>query len=77
MQGGERRVRFDGELIQREMIAGLGECQLKFFRPILGRLLRSGIDQIERVTLERLTRDGNGRESACTPSETRLTPALR
>jgi hypothetical protein len=45
------------------MIAGLGEGQLKFFRPILRRLLGSGIDQIERVTLERLTRDGNGRES--------------
>ena len=93
---GKRRVRLDGELIEREVLARLPRSRpLELRAPGLRRLVRPRIDQIERGALERRARDldrrraprgryaaGRARRaprssSACTPSDTRLTPAAR
>ena len=59
---GKRRVWLDGQLIERQVLAGLGQSELEFARP-LGRLLpRPGVDQVERVARKHRARDGDGIE---------------
>ena len=94
VQAEERRLRFDGELIEREMFCGLGDGALELGAPGLKRLPRPRVDEIEGIALENRARDRDRIErflravqaaeflqrassSACTPSETRLTPAAR
>src|SRR5208282_2224944 len=62
MQRRERRVRLDGELIERQMLPGFAKRMRKLARPVPRRLLRPRIDQIERVAVENATRDGDGVE---------------
>ena len=48
----ERRVRLDGELIERQMLGGFADGALELGRPLLRRLPRPRVDQIERIALE-------------------------
>ena len=52
VQTEKRRVRLDGQLIEREMLGRLGNGALELGRPGVGRLARPRIDQIERIALE-------------------------
>ena len=56
----EHRVGFDGELIERDMVAHAGERRLQFRFPRLHALVRPGIDQIERIAIEDLRGDIDG-----------------
>ena len=55
MQLGERRLRLDGELVERQMPAGQVERLAKLAAPVLGRLARPGVDQVEAEPLECFT----------------------
>ena len=59
VQAEERRARFNGELIEREMFGRFGDGAFEFGLPAFKRLARPRIDQIEGVTIEDRTRDGN------------------
>ena len=59
MERGKRRVLLDGQLIEREVVAGFGQRAGEFARPILRVLARPGIDQIERVAIENAARDAD------------------
>ena len=95
VQAEERRVRLDGQLIEREMLGRFRDGALEFGGPGGERLARPRIDEIERIALEDSSAPRRPRRalpapcaggralsarassSACTPSETRLTPAAR
>ena len=62
MQAEERRAFLDGQLIQRQMFGGFRDGELELAGPHLRRLVRSCINQIERVAIERAARDGDGIE---------------
>src|SRR5271168_465750 len=62
MKRRERRVGLDGELVEREVLGRLGNGAFEFGAPHLRRLARPRIDEIERITLERGARDGDGIE---------------
>ena len=57
VQAEERRALFDGELIERQMLGGFRDRELQFFGPHRGRLVGAGIDQVERIAIERGARD--------------------
>ena len=59
MERGKRRVLLDGQLIEREMVAGFGQGAGELGRPILRVLARPGIDQVERVAIENAARDAD------------------
>ena len=58
VQAEERRVRFDGQLIEREMLGGFSDRTLEFRRPAVERLPRPRVDQIERVAVKYRASDG-------------------
>ena len=62
VQAEEWSVRFDGQLIKRKMLRGLCYRAPEFCRPCFKRLLRPGVNQIERVAVEDRTGDCNGIE---------------
>ncbi len=53
----ERRLRLDGELIERQMLAGDGECIAQLVLPRGERLPGPRVDEIEREAIERRARD--------------------
>ncbi len=55
MQLGERRLRLDGQLVQRQVPAGQSKRLAKLAAPGLGGLAGAGIDQIEAEALECFT----------------------
>ena len=57
MQAEERRAFLDRELIERQMFGGFRNRQLQFVGPHLRRLVGAGVDQVERVAVERGARD--------------------
>ena len=57
VQAEERRAFLDGELIERQMLGGFRDRELQFVRPHRGRLVGAGIDQVERIAIERVARD--------------------
>ncbi len=57
VQAEERRALFDGELIERQMLGGFRDRQLQFIRPHLRGLVGTGVNQIERITVEGAARD--------------------
>ena len=57
VQAEERRALFDGELIERQMLGGFRDRELQFIRPHLRGLVGAGVNQIERITVERGARD--------------------
>src|SRR4029079_12398765 len=59
VQAEERRVRFDGQLIEREMFGGFGDRALEFRLPAVKRLPGPRVDQIERVAVKYRASDGN------------------
>src|SRR5580704_3680469 len=59
VERGERRVLLDGQLIEREMVAGFGQGASELGRPIFRVLARSGINQVERVAIENAARDAD------------------
>ena len=95
MQRRERRVRLDGQLIERQMLGRFGERPLKLDSPSLAasaaaahrsdrtssarrRRARSATaSSASRAVCRRPSSASARSSSACTPSETRLTPAER
>ena len=59
VQAEERRLRFDGELVERQMLGGFRHRELQLVFPHLRGLVRPRIDQIEGIAVERRARDGN------------------
>ena len=57
MQAEERRAFLDRELVERQMFGGFRNRELQFVGPHLRRLVGTGVDQVERVTIERAARD--------------------
>src|SRR5262249_6545764 len=57
MQGGERRLRLDGELVEREVTACEGEGPAKLAPPILDGLARARVDEVEGHAVEMRVRD--------------------
>ena len=57
MQAEERRAFLDGQLIERQMLGGFRDRELQLVRPHRGRLLGAGVDQVERIAVERAARD--------------------
>ena len=57
MQAEERRAFLDRELVERQMFGGFRNRELQFIGPHLRRLVGTGVDQVERVTVERAARD--------------------
>ena len=57
MQAEERRAFLDGQLIERQMLGGIRDRALQFVGPHLGRLIGTGIDQVERIALEDFSGD--------------------
>src|SRR4029077_6295111 len=55
----ERRLRLDCELEERNMLPCFQQCSAQFARPLLRRLLRPGINQIERIAVEHRARDAD------------------
>ncbi len=58
MLGEELRAALDGELVERQVLAGEAERPLELGRPGLGRLAGPAIDQVERMAGEGLLRYG-------------------
>ncbi len=44
------------------MFGGFADRELQFVGPHGRRLIGAGIDQVERITIERIARDGDGIE---------------
>src|SRR4029077_10541820 len=59
VQAKEWRVRFGGQLIEREVFGGFGDRALEFRRPAVECLPGPRIDQIERVAAKYRASDGN------------------
>src|SRR5215472_19279876 len=59
MQPEERRPLLDRQLIKREMRGRFRYRKLEFVAPHRGRLIGTGVDQVEGVTVERLACDGD------------------
>ena len=57
VQAEERRAFLDRELIERQMFGGFRNRELQFVGPHLRRLVGAGVDQVERVAVERGARD--------------------
>jgi hypothetical protein len=57
MQAEKRRAFLDRELVEREMLGGFRNRELQFVRPHLRRLVGTGVDQVERVAVERAACD--------------------
>jgi hypothetical protein len=57
MQRREGRVGLDGELIERKVLAGLGECLGELAAPGRNGLARTGIDEVERKARKIFARD--------------------
>ena len=57
MQAEERRAFLDRELVERQMFGGFRNRELQFIGPHLRRLVGAGVDQVERITVERAARD--------------------
>src|SRR5712671_4916863 len=85
MQAEERRLRLDRQLIERQMLGRLRDRETEFGRPHPWCLIGAGVDQVERIAIERASRAecrrpsafSEASSSAWTPSDTRLTPATR
>ena len=59
VQAEKGRLRFDGELIKREMLGGFGDGALELGVPGAECLARARVNEVERVAVEDRTRDGN------------------
>ena len=57
VQAEERRAFLDRELIERQMFGGFRNRELQLIGPHLRRLVGAGVDQVERIALERGARD--------------------
>ncbi len=57
MKRGERRLCFDGQLIERKMFGGFGKRPRQFLGPLLRCLLRPRVNEIERIAFEHAARD--------------------
>ena len=57
VQAEERRALFDGELVERQMFGRLRDREFQFIGPHRGRLVGAGVDQVERIAVERGARD--------------------
>ena len=57
MKREERRAFLDRQLIERQMLGGFRDRELQLIGPHLGPLVGTGVDQVERITLERAARD--------------------
>ena len=63
---GERRLGLDGELIEREMLAGERQGFAKLAPPRGNRLPRPRVDEVEREALEGVARDPDRRRASAT-----------
>ena len=86
MVGEEARAALDGELIERQVLAGQRQRPLELGRPGLRGLAGPGIDQVEGIAREMPARRGDapraprrrnarGRGSAATPASSACTPS--
>src|SRR5271170_6472522 len=62
MQRGKRRLRLDGQLIERKMLAGLRQRGRQLARPVLRLLPWPRIDHVEGVAAEYRAGDADGVE---------------
>ncbi|MGY4456710.1 hypothetical protein ACVWYI_000670 [Bradyrhizobium sp. LB13.1] len=62
MQAKERRAFFDRQLIERQVLGRFIDRETQFIGPHRRRLVGTGIDQVERITIKRAARDGDGIE---------------
>ncbi|MNT03220.1 hypothetical protein D3C72_1377420 [compost metagenome] len=60
VQAVERRAFLDGQLVERQMVDGIGDGLLELRVPFGDGLVRAGIDEIEGHTRKNLPRQPNG-----------------
>src|SRR5438477_12197140 len=53
---GERRLRLDRELVERNMLASFRQCRAQLARPLFRCLTGTCIDEVERITTENRAR---------------------
>ena len=57
VQAEERRAFLDRQLVEREMFGRFRDRELQLAGPASRRLVGAGVDQVERIALERAARD--------------------